>query len=205
MTGGFADAETKAALVGAVKSIELRSDAEVLVAVRERVGTSDAPLKAAILAAVAVLVFLVFSPWPFRLPWFVIDPILCGAIAAWIAHRTSVFERVLVPRSQRERAARHAAAALFLEKKLHLTRRRTGLLVYLALRERVAVVVADSGIQSTVDEKAWTDAVSALDTAMARGEAGTQVATRVSALGAALAVVGRRGDVNEVPDEVVYL
>jgi putative membrane protein len=200
----FADEETRKALAGAVRSIELRSGAEVLVAVRERSGHYGAALKAAVVAGLLVLTVLVFSPWPFGHVWFVVDPIVFGTLAAFLGHRIAALERLLTPRERRLEAVRCAAAATFVDRGVSLTRRRTGVLVYLALRERVAVAIADHGIHRAVDASAWARALADIDEALGNGRPGTAIAARIGDLSNVLAAVPRQADdVNEMPDEIL--
>ena len=70
----------KAALLAAVKDVERRSTAEVVVAFRGRSGTyRDADLIAGSLLALFTLWFQLFSPWEFNLPVILGSPILAGA------------------------------------------------------------------------------------------------------------------------------
>src|SRR5207245_4461231 len=65
---GFPGEAGKAALATAVREIESASDAEVVIAVRPHSGSyRDADLLAGSAAALAMLAFLLFSPWEFDL------------------------------------------------------------------------------------------------------------------------------------------
>ena len=71
----------KAALVAAVKDVERRSSAEVVIAFRGCSGTYlDADLIAGILLALFTLWFQLFSPWEFSLPVILASPVLAGAL-----------------------------------------------------------------------------------------------------------------------------
>src|SRR4028118_1606064 len=79
MVKAFLSDAAKQALTDAVHFVEMRSSAELVVAVRARSGSYlHADLIAGILAALASLIGLLFSPWPFELIWFVVDPLLVG-------------------------------------------------------------------------------------------------------------------------------
>ncbi len=204
----FSDDDTRKAFQGAVRSLEMRTGAEVLVAIRERSGIEPlAATRAAIASAALVLAVLVFSPWHFRAAWFFIDPVVFGLLGAGLTWRVSKFERLFTTQKERLAAVAQAAAHTFVKKGLHRTRDRTGLLVYLGVRERGAVVIADHGILAVVDRERWTAAVLAIIDAMAEEETSArEVAGRISELGHVMAAVSRRqDDVDEVPEEVVFL
>lgn len=61
----------------------------------------------------------------------------------------------LVPRFIRRRHAHEVALREFMVRGLSRTRDRTGILVYVALAERYAEVVADTGIAEKVEAGAW--------------------------------------------------
>lgn len=203
----YGDDDTRKAFQGAVRSLEMRTGVEVLVAIRERSGLEPvAAIRAGIVAGLLVLAFLVFSPWEFRDAWFLIDPIVFGLLGAFITARISSLERLFTSARERKRGVQEAAAFTFFRKGLHLTRDRTGLLVYLGVRERLAIVLADQGILSAVDPEVWRKVTAAIGEALATGTSSREVAACVSALGHVLGDVKRReGDVNEVAEEVVVL
>ncbi len=201
----FLDEQAKTALGAAVRSIEARSSAEVVVAVRARSADyRQADVAAGALVAYAALGFMLFSPWPFELEWIFVDPLLAGVAGALLASPFPGVRRAFTSAAARRRAVESAARASFLEKHIGETGERTGLLVYVSLLERAAYVVADRSVRDAVDAKAWSAAVAAIDTAVARGATGEAVAACIAALGDILgrALPRRAGDVNELPDEV---
>ena len=201
----FLDDGAKAALTAAARSVEERSSAEVVIAVRGRSSTyRQVDVAVGALAAYAALGFILFSPWPFDVWWIFIDPLLAGVGGALLAAPFPAVRRALTAPATRRRAVETAACAAFLEKRVGETRDRTGLLVYVSLLERGASVVADRGIRDAVDAKAWAQGVAAIDAAVARCEKGEAVAARIAALGEVLAraLPRRAGDVNELSDEV---
>ena len=120
------DAATTA-LRDAISSIEARSSAELVVSVRARSAAYlHADILVGVVAALGALAFLLFSPWPFALHWFLIDPILVGGVCALAASRLPPIRRALTPRAERDGRVRAAAGAIFLEKGVHHTRGRTG-------------------------------------------------------------------------------
>src|SRR4028118_293305 len=106
MVKAFLSDAAKQALTDAVHFVEMRSSAELVVAVRTRSGSYlHADLIAGILAALASLIGLLFSPWPFELISFVVAPLLVGLRAGFAASRLPAVRRALPLRPPRRRSA----------------------------------------------------------------------------------------------------
>ena len=87
-----------------------------------------------------------------------------------------------------------ATAEQFLAKNLHLTRERTGVLIFVSLGERMAELIADEGIADHVDQHVWDKAMAALTEGMKRGDPEAGFAAAVGLCGDVLAeMVGRPG------------
>jgi putative membrane protein len=205
MARPFLTDATKKALSDAIRSVESASSAELVIAVRPSSGYYfHADLLAGLAAAFAVLAFLLWSPWTFGLAWFVADPLIAGALAAVATRRTPSLRRLLTPAAVRHRHVETAARSLFVEKRIHRTSGRTGILLYVSLLERDAAVVVDLGVETVSTTESWKEAVGGLLDAVHRGEDGAAVAHRVEALAAVLApvLVHQPDDVDELADEV---
>lgn len=205
MAQPFLTDAAKQALTDAVRDVESRCSAEVVVAVRARSGFYlHADLIAGILAALAVLVGLLFSPWPFDLVWFVVDPLLAGALGGFLASRLPAVRRRLTFWRVRRRQVETAARSTFVEKRVHSTTGRTGILVYISLLEHEAVVIHDLGIDTLATTEGWRLAVEEIEEAVRRGEDGVAVAALVRSLGDLLAptLVRSSRDVDELANEV---
>lgn len=205
MAQPFLSDAAKQALTEAVRDVESRSSAELVVAVRARSGSYlHADLIAGIAVALAGLIGLLFSPWPFELIWFVVDPALAGLLAALLVSRLPAVRRALTFKKVRERQVESAARATFVEKGIHRTSGRTGLLLYISLLEREAVVIPDLGAETLATTDAWQRVVGEIEEDVRRGEDGVAVAARIRALGDLLAPTMLRGegDVDELANEV---
>jgi putative membrane protein len=193
------------ALAQAVRAIETASRAELVVVVRVRSAPyREAAFAGGLIAALVALAFMLFSPWPFALAWFLVDPLLVGAAAALAVSRAERLVRALTSARARAAAVRNAARLAFLDRGVTATRERTGVLVYVSLLERAAEVVADLGVLEAVPPKEWDAAAAAIREAVASGGDGEAVAARLHALAEMLgdALPAGPGDVNELPDEV---
>ena len=205
MAKPFLTDAAKQALSGAVRDVESCCSAELVIAVRARSGSYlHADLIAGITAALAVLAGLLFSPWPFDLAWFVLDPLLAGALAAFLASRLPAVRRALTFQPVRRRLVETAARATFVEKGIHRTTGRTGVLIYISLLEHEAAVIYDLGVETLATTDGWRLTVEEIEEAVRRGEDGVALALLVRALGDVLApaLVRSADDVDELANEV---
>jgi len=131
----------------AIKAVELRTSAEVVVAVRHRAARhfGVSALFAGLVAA-AVLVVMLVSPTPYDVRTIPLDVLLAFVLAFAFAQWTEIVRRRLSPSSWLERATREAAARAFSELDIAKTGSRTGMLVFVALLERRVALVPDEGV-----------------------------------------------------------
>jgi putative membrane protein len=196
---------SRKALADAVHAVEACSSAELIVAVRPRSASYlHAALMAGMAAGYATLAFLLFSPWEFGLQWFLVDPVAVGALAALAGLRIPALTRRLTRRTARRERVEAAARSAFLEKRMHRTTGRTGILLYISLLEREAAVVVDLGAEALAGTEVWRKAVAGIEETVRRGGDGNEVAEKIRGLADILAPVLERsaGDVDELPNEV---
>ena len=91
--------------------------------------------------------------------WWITLPTIAGAGFGYLVAGLDAIGRRLIPDDQIERAVRLRAEAAFLEEEVFATRDRTGILVFLALFEHQAVILADEGIHRSVPEGEWQHVV----------------------------------------------
>jgi putative membrane protein len=205
MARPFLTDATKEALTAAVQSVEAVSSAELVIAVRPSSGYFfHADLLVGLAAAFAVLAFQLFSPWPFGLAWLIVDPLIAAALGIFVSSRSPALRRGLTPVAVRRRQTEAAARAAFVDRRVHRTTGRTGILLYISLLEREAVLVPDLGVEAVAAAESWKQAEAALREAVRRGEDGAAVARHVEALAAVLspALVRSADDVDELANEV---
>jgi putative membrane protein len=129
------------------------------------------------------------------------------AVVALVARIRRVRLFLASPPLKRARV-RTRAREQFFAKNLHLTRERTGVLIYVSVAEHMAEIVADEGISARVDQADWDHAMDALIAGVKRGDAADGL---VDAIGLCAAILGehfpaREGDnPNEIPDAVALL
>ena len=95
----------------------------------------------------------------------------------------------------------------FLAQGLHLTARRTGVLVFVSVAEHHAEIVADESISAKVMPAVWQAAVDAATAAIAEGRFADGLIAAVERCGAVLGEHFPPGAINrnELPNKVVEL
>lgn len=203
MGARFLDQEARAAFKQAVEAVENASAAEIVVAVRRRSSRYfHANLLVGIMATFAALAAMLFLDQSFGLVAILVDPFVVGALAAASVELLPGVKRVLTPTSVRRRQVRNAARATFVERGVHNTMDRSGILVYISWLEQQVALVADSGVLNAFTADALESAERAIDAQMGNG--GAAVARALEGYKTALgAVLPRRAnDVNELPDAI---
>lgn len=142
-----------------------------------------------------------------RLPWFAAAQLLalaCVLLALWLAPALRI---TLVPHSIRFRHAHDNALKQFLARNVHRTAERTGVLLFVSLRERYAEVVADSGINEKVPQETWNAVVALLIEAAREDRLATGFTRSVGMVGDLLAThfPVRPDDRNELDDHLVEI
>jgi putative membrane protein len=206
MAKPFLTPESKTALSEAVRAVESRCSAELVIAVRARTGSYlHAGLISGVLVGLAALAVQLFSSaWTFPPAWLLIDPLLIGGLAGLAASRSARVGRAFTPWRERRQRVETAARSAFVERRVHGTTGRTGILLYVSVLEREAAFVADVGVEPLAATDGWKRAVEEIERAVRNKEDGVAVAARLRGLAALLEPVLVRGenDVNELPDEV---
>lgn len=87
------------------------------------------------------------------------------------------------------------------------TTARTGILIYLSMKEHRAEVLADAAIASKVDGEVWADALEALLSHVRSGDVASGMCSAVEKVGEVLALHFPRDaqDVNELPDRLIEI
>jgi putative membrane protein len=113
----------------------------------------------------------------------------------------------IVPKRRMWGRAHAEAMRQFLAQGLHLTKQRTGVLIFASVIERYAEIVADSTINTKVNPDVWAGAIAAMITAIKDGRPADGFVAAVQLCGAELARHFPPGTLNpnELPDKVVEI
>lgn len=188
----------------AIAAIEKVSAAEVVVAVRPRLRRwIAAHLGVAVLCLAGFLAFALFSEdYEFELWTILLGTLLSGAAGGLAVDVIAPLERVLVPGRARDRIVREAALIAFYELGVHGTKGRTGVLAFIAVRERRAVLVGDVAVIAELGEPELQRRAAALGDLISTGGAAVADALAKQAEDFARALPRSADDVNELADLV---
>lgn len=193
-------------LTALVRAAERRTSGEIVVVVLER---SDRFPGANWLAGFVFFVAGTVTAMPW-LPWH--DPVLTLAtqlalfgLGFALTALLADFKRFFVGAARATEMAEEQAAQEFARLRLHETRGNTGVLVFVSLFERCAIVLGDSGVGAKVDPQLWSNATRAVLDGVRRGSLKKGLGAAVGIVADVLAVhfpnVG--ADRDELPNLVV--
>ncbi len=188
----------------AIAAIEDHSSVEVVVAVRAHARRwMAAHVVVGLVAAYAVLIYAVAFAW---VAWAVlVIPVAAGLISMALVEYVPPLYRFLVPAPLRTEHVRTAARALFVARRIHATRDRTGLLVFIAVRGRAVELVGDIGVTDTLGETRLAHMAQALRAALPQGPAAVGRTLANFALELHDVFPRRADDINELDDAPVQV
>ena len=199
----FLDDEARSAFKRAIESVENASAVEVVVAMRRRSGTyHHANAAVGLVAGFVALAAMLYSSHEFQLSSILVDPFVVAVLAAFAVEILPRVKRRLTRPAIRHRNVERAARATFVERGIHNTTGRSGVLVFVSWLEHEIVLVADTGLLGALAPDVIPRAETELTAAMWRG--GVEVARVLEALAATVgrAMPHRDDDVNELPDAI---
>jgi putative membrane protein len=202
VTAVFLD-EQRGLLTAAVRAVEARSSAELVVSIR-RQSSAWIHVNAVAFAVTsfAALAYMLFSTRAFALGSILIDPLVLGLLVAAAIELSPDLKRWMTPRARLLRATISAAHLTFVARGVHRTLGRSGLLVYVSQLERLVILVADTEVERAWPEDLRYRTQMALTAALHRGAADFIAAVADLAVPLATALPRQEGDVNELADDV---
>jgi putative membrane protein len=125
----------------------------------------------------------------------------------WLIQLWPPLKFFLIPGPIKSHRTNARAVEMFKVSTDRRTTGRTGIVIYLSMRERRAEIVADAAITSKVTPDVWGDAMAAMLAELRQGRCGAGMVAAVEKVGAVLAEHFPRaeGDVNELPDRLIEL
>ena len=114
---------------------------------------------------------------------------------------------VLTPGATKSRRVRRRAIEVFKAAAERRTVGRTGILIYLSMREHRAEIIADEAIVALTTPETWGEAMAALLVEVKAGRPADGIVAAVEQIGAVLAehLPRTAGDINEIPDKLIEL
>jgi putative membrane protein len=200
------DEQDRDAIAEAVRQAESLTAGEIVVVI-DHAASSYRTVPVVMALSLALLV-----PWPLlamtatSAPRIFLIQLVCAALLLgtllWYG-RGGRF----VPGFVKRRRAHDVALREFTARGLTRTRQRTGVLLYVAIQERYAEILADTGIDGKVDQAVWDGIVEPLLVAAREERLRGGLIDAVRAVGAVLATHVPRSpdDIDELPNKVVIL
>ena len=159
---------------------------------------------AAAIALVLPAPLIYFTLWP---AWAIYIAQMLTFVVSAIALSWPPIRFHLVPQRALHDRAHKAAMRQFFAQGLHLTEKRTGVLIFASAAERYAEIVADSGINAKVTPEVWDSAIDALISGIRSGRPTDGFIAAVEQCGAVLAQHFPPGTLkrNELPNRLVEI
>jgi putative membrane protein len=193
-------------IVEAIRAAEAKTSGEIYCVIAHACGEHHlVPVAWAALLAFAVPWPLIhFTKWPAGIIYLVQ---LATFIAAAVVLSLPMIRFRIVPRRRLHGRAHVVAMQQFLAQGIHLTEKRTGVLIFASAAERYAEIIADNGINAKVTPDAWAGAVAAMVSAIKADRPGDGFVVAIELCGAQLARNFPPGELNpnELPDRVVEI
>lgn len=205
-------ADDHKAVSKAIRAAEKHTDGEIYAVIARRSDDYFAPAAFAVsLAAIfgAFIVALILHQY-----WIAVDAqaFMTAFVFAYLAALAvliflpQVCQR-LVPRNTLAKRAHQNAVAQFLARNIHITKARTGVLLFVSVDERHAEVIADDAINAHVSQDDWDAICSMLIESARKRRYADGFLQAIEATGTLLATHFPKtaGDTNELDDHVVEL
>lgn len=205
LTPAFLQPQARKMTMEAIRAVEARTSAEIVVTVRRQSGHyRSADYLFGFLLALATLTVLIFHPQPFAEAFWPLEVTAAFILGAFFCAYCPLLRRVLVPGRVKAENVLKSARSAFFEYGIFRTRDNAGILVYVSLFEHRVEVVCDKGVDPARLGPGWETLVRDLQGSL-RGRGNVRhFLNGIRAMGPILTgVLPRRSDdVNELPDEV---
>lgn len=189
---------------GAIEAIENASSVEVVAAVRQRLAPwPSAHVAIGLLAALGMLAFQLYSDdFEFDYWSILLLPVLVGASFGMLVELVPGVQRALTSRRNRERRLNEGARAAFYDLGVHKTSGRTGLLLFIAIRDRRAALVGDVAVVEAIGPRELDRHAAALAAEIPNGL--VAIAKKLRDLGPVLGkpLPKQAGDIDELANAV---
>ncbi len=196
----------KERIAAAIRAAEASTSGEIFCVIAQ--SASDYRLVPVAWAAVIALVvpapLIYLTLWPAAAIYLIQ---LCVFLLTTIALSRPAVRFRIVPRRTKHDRAHALAMRQFLAQGLDRTERRTGVLIFAAVAERYAEIVADAGINAKVPQPTWDEAIDVLIGGIRRGRADEGFVAAIERCGAVLAEHFPPGalDRDELPNKLVEI
>jgi putative membrane protein len=193
-------------IIEAIRAAEEKTSGEIFCVIAGACGDYQlVPIAWAAMIALAVpLPGIYLTTWPAGVIYLIQ---LIAFIVSGLVLSLPMIRFRIVPKRRMWGRAHAEAMRQFWAQGIHLTERRTGVLIFASVAERYAEIVADSGINAKVTPDVWASAIAAMISAIKAERPGDGFVTAVTLCGAELARHFPPGTLNpdELPNKVVEI
>ncbi|MFY9269680.1 MAG: TPM domain-containing protein [Candidatus Manganitrophaceae bacterium] len=197
--------EEKERIRGAVAREEARSSGEIVPMVVDRSGHyMEFVLTGAILFTFLVAVVVTFFWHRATAPQILLVEFSIFWVSFSLIRRIRPIWSWLIPDSLKDQAVRRRAEEAFYEHRLHETRDKTGILIFLSLLEHRVELLADVGIQRRVPQERWDRLVSEIALQVKAGRSFEALTNAIESCGQLLTEHFPKtpSDFDELPDHL---
>jgi putative membrane protein len=204
----FISASDRHAIENAVRAAEKNTSGQIVPAVVLRSSRYDwIGYRAALLGWVAATMVVIAAYYyrPFLLDfWETLALQVSGIVLGWILSRFHFGVRLFVSDHVLADEVSHAAHASFVHHGVVNTQDRNGVLVFVSLRERRVLILADQGIHVQAGEDFWKAETDRIVQGIRAGKPAEGIVAAIESIGGKLAAhfPPRPGQKNELPDRL---
>lgn len=151
---------------------------------------------------VGLLEYTFYSP---QVIYFVAAQLVGFLIGVFVINRITFFRRLVIPRAKMQGEVHYRAMAEFYQQGLYKTREENGILIMLAIFERMVVVLGDRGVHAKVPADYWDKMKDKIIDGIRQNKAGSSIVDTIKSSASELSAHFpiKPDDTNELPDEVV--
>ncbi|WP_374078874.1 TPM domain-containing protein [Bdellovibrio bacteriovorus] len=159
---------------GTISRVEESTSGEIVPVIVKRSSTvGHVPLTLTLLITLLIVIAeLPFSDWLWVTPWVYLWPVLLVAIY-YFSHflgKIHWVQKILVPEKDELDQVHQRAHLEFYTNRIHRTEHGTGVLIFVSVMEKKAVVLADEGISAKLPKETWDQILAQLGQNLHNGE-----------------------------------
>lgn len=162
----YLSAESEQKISQAVQVAELQTSGEIVpVIIRKSSATGHIPLiLTLILFLLTFLLALTNEALFFQKPWVWLWPIwlFCEYVLSIFLAKLAFLQKWFVPEEDQQFQVFNRAHMEFYINHLHKTQQKTGVLIFVSVMERKAIILADEGISQKIPQSQWNDIIKIL-------------------------------------------
>jgi putative membrane protein len=203
----FLSDQDRQRIADAIAAAERRTSGELVTVVAG--AADDYSLTALLWPALAALLLpaLLLTIAPGTNAWLLYLAQTALFVGLALLAQLSPLRMALVPAAAKRRSASRLAREQFFARGLHLTRERTGVLIFVAVAEHHVEIIADRGIDALVPPDTWDQAVAEFVTRVRAGRVAEGFVAAIGVVGGRLAEHFPRppDDSDELPNRLIEI